>query len=160
MQIRTGARVFDIRLRMPESNPDSVSPHPKYRNPWAAFFSWTAAIYLPAFFSFLLFVSPQGIETSLRWQALFLLPSLFVASIGTVVLWNSSVGRLGGALLGGTIGFLTSSAVSFVGCRILVPRGEADAWYAIPFLPVVFFATLSGTIFGAIRLSSGNNDSR
>jgi hypothetical protein len=139
---------------LPEFKPDALSGNLMYRNPWVPFFIWVAVTYLPALFSFMVFLPPQGIGTSLRWHALFLLPSLLVAAIGTVVLRKSSAGRFGGAVLGGAIGFLTSLAVSFAGCKILAPRGESEAWYGMPFLSLVFFATLSGTIFGAFRVFS------
>ena len=111
---------------------------------------WLSAIYIPAFFSFYLFVPPQGIESSLKWHALFMIPSLVVASIGTLVLRNSSTGRVRGAIRASTTGFLVSLLLSCIECAYSVPKGEASVWYAIPFAPIVFFATLSGAVIGTL----------
>jgi hypothetical protein len=99
--------------------------------------------------------TPQGLERSSEWHAFFAIPSLLTAAMsGTLLwLWSQEERRIKSTIKGTAISFITSIVFSLVDCTASRSEADAqDAFAGIALLHVIFFATVSGAIVGALRL--------
>ena len=115
---------------------------------------WTLGTYIPAFLTFVFATRPgilrEGVQTSFRWHAAFLVPSLITAGFGTFLVGPAAIRRAWRALLGALIGLIVPPLFTLVELAVLYHGGVVTTWYGIAVGFVMIFGMITGALIGAL----------